>query len=74
MAFQNDYRHMLDVLHNRRPARLPIYEHIISPLIMEKILGVRFADLNPGNASDLEEFFTQYCRFFQAGRRLPGHD
>jgi len=66
MAFQNDYRHMLDVLHNRRPARLPIYEHIISPLIMEKILGVRFADLNPGNASDLEEFFTQYCRFFQA--------
>ena len=39
MPFQNDYHHMLDVLNNRRPARLPVYEHIISPLIMEKILG-----------------------------------
>ena len=38
-AFQPDYRHMLDVLNNRRPARLPVYEHIISPLIMEKVLG-----------------------------------
>lgn len=45
MNFQPDYRHMLDVLANRRPARLPVYEHIISPVIMEKILGIRFADL-----------------------------
>jgi len=33
MPFQPDYRYMLDVLANRRPARLPIYEHIISPTI-----------------------------------------
>ena len=26
MAFANDYRHMLDVLANRRPRRLPAYE------------------------------------------------
>ena len=39
MPFQPDYRHMLDVLANRRPARLPIYEHIISPTIMEQMLG-----------------------------------
>lgn len=31
MSFQPDYRYMLDVLVNRRPARLPIYAHIISP-------------------------------------------
>jgi len=48
MPFQPDYRHMLNVLENRRPARLPVYEHIISPLIMEKILNVRFADLAGG--------------------------
>ena len=48
MPFQPDYRHMLDVLANRRPARLPIYEHIISPTIMEQILGVRFAALEAG--------------------------
>jgi uroporphyrinogen decarboxylase len=56
---------MLDVLHNRRPACLPIYEHIISPKIMERILQVPFADLQTGTGSDLKEFFTHYCRFFQ---------
>jgi uroporphyrinogen decarboxylase len=56
---------MIDVLCNRRPARLPVYEHIISPKIMEKIMGVQFADLIKGNAADLEMFFQQYTRFFQ---------
>ena len=65
MAFQNDYRYMLDVLNNRRPQRLPIYEHIIDPVIMEKILDVEFAGLFDGDDADLLEFFTQYCRFFQ---------
>jgi uroporphyrinogen decarboxylase len=65
MPFEPDYHHMLSVLENRRPARLPVYEHIISPLIMEKILNVRFADLAAGQAADLDEFFRQYCRFFK---------
>jgi uroporphyrinogen decarboxylase len=65
MTFQNDYRYMLDVLANRRPARLPVYEHIISPKIMEQVLGVQFADLIEGGPSDQEEFFRQYGRFFQ---------
>ena len=55
---KNDYCHMLDVLHNRRPPRLPVYEHIISPLIMEQVLGVQFAALSAGDPADLEEFFT----------------
>jgi uroporphyrinogen decarboxylase len=65
MTFQNDYHFMLDVLDNRKPARLPVYEHIISPLIMEKILGVRFADLIEGDAADLDQFFELYSRFFK---------
>ena len=65
MAFQNDYRYMLDVLNNRRPARLPMYEHIISPKIMEKVWGVQFAELIEGSPSDRDEFYRQYCRFFQ---------
>jgi uroporphyrinogen decarboxylase len=64
-AFQNDYRHMIDVLNNRRPARLPVYEHIISPVIMEKILGVEFAALHAGDGPDLDQFFREYARFFQ---------
>ena len=65
MVFQADYQHMIDVMENKRPARLPLYEHIISPQIMEEILGVQFADLIEGNQSDIEEFFSYYCRFFQ---------
>jgi uroporphyrinogen decarboxylase len=64
MIFQPDYHFMLDVMANRRPARLPIYEHIISPVIMDKILGVPFAHLEQGDSSDLEEFFRHYCRFW----------
>ncbi len=63
--FENDYRHMLEVLGNRRPRRLPIYEHIISAEIMEKILGVKFAALGDGGPAEQLEFFRRYCGFFQ---------
>jgi hypothetical protein len=36
MIFKPDYRHILEVLKNRRPERLPLYEHYISPKFMEK--------------------------------------
>jgi len=53
------------VLANRQPTRLPIYEHIISPVIMERVLNIQFADLIDGSPADQEEFFRQYSRFFQ---------
>jgi uroporphyrinogen decarboxylase len=64
MTFQSNYTYMLDVLANRRPARLPIYEHIISPVIMEQVLGASFAALEQGDDADLNEFFRHYCRFW----------
>jgi uroporphyrinogen decarboxylase len=65
MEIKNDYRMMLEVFANRRPSRLPIYEHLISPKIMEQILGREFADLLTGDAKDQDEFFREYCSFFQ---------
>jgi len=65
MVFEPDYTQMEAVLRNERPARLPVYEHIISPKIMEKVLGVEFAALEGGQNADLTEFFTQYCRFWR---------
>lgn len=64
-SFAPDHRHMLDVLANRRPRRLPVYEHKIDPKIMEQVLGIAFADLERGNDDDLNEFFRQFSRFFQ---------
>ena len=63
--FQNDYRHMLDVLNNKRPKRLPVYEHIISAEIMEKVLNVKFSELFDGGSAELDEYFKHYCRFFK---------
>lgn len=65
MTFEPDYRNMLDVLANRKPRRLPVYEHLISTDIMEKVLGIEFQNLIYGNNSDRQEFFKQYCRFFK---------
>ena len=64
MPFEPDYRHMLAVLRNQRPARLPLYEHHISPLVMEQILGRRFAALQAGDDRDLDEFYRHFCHFF----------
>ena len=59
-TFEPDWHHFDAVMKNRRPDRLPIYEHIISPAVMEKVLEVRFA-----GSEDLKEFFHHYCRFFR---------
>jgi uroporphyrinogen decarboxylase len=65
MTYINDYRHMLAVLANRRPARLPLYEHVINPPVMEAILNVSFAALAEGSDSDLREYYRHVCRFYQ---------
>jgi uroporphyrinogen decarboxylase len=65
VPFQPDYRHIVDVLRNRRPTRLPIYEHLINPGIMEKILGVEFAGFLEGGRAEAQSFFSPYCRFFK---------
>ncbi len=65
MSFQPDYRHIVDAARNHRPARLPIYEHIIDPVFMEKQLDRQFADLAEGDEADLMQYFRQYCDFFK---------
>ncbi len=62
----NDYRYMLDVLANRRPARLPVYEHAIDPTIMEKVLNRSFTGLAAGDQADIDEYYRNVCAFWQA--------
>ena len=63
--FQNDYRYMLDVMANRKPRRLPLYEHIICPEIMEEILDVEFAELIDGDSADQKRFFNTTTASFK---------
>lgn len=64
--FEPDCRHLVEAARNRRPARLPLYEHIIAPEIMEQVLDVPFRPLGDGrDPADLREYFTHVCRFFR---------
>ena len=68
-TFQPDYHHFEAVMRNRRPARLPLYEHLVNPGIMGRLLGVDLeallAGAAAGNAGDQAEAMRQHCRFFQ---------
>lgn len=84
MSFQPDYRYFADVMKNKRPARLPLYEHIVKASSMERIMDMRFAELEGGDTHDQAEYFRHHCRFFREmtydtvsyeiciGRALPG--
>jgi len=51
MTFEPDYRIIVDAATNRKPSRLPIYEHAIDESIMALVLG---ADMNlQGKASQI---------------------
>ena len=65
MDFKPDYKNIVDAAQNRRPSRLPLYEHHISDRIMEKVLGREFSSLLAGDKSDKEEYFRHYCAFFE---------
>ncbi len=65
MNFQPDFRNFAKVMRNERPARLPLYEHIVCAEAMEKILGASFAGLEKGHGPELQEYFRQHCRFFR---------
>jgi uroporphyrinogen decarboxylase len=62
--FQPDYANIVDAALNRKPKRLPLYEHNISAKKMEEIRGRKFVDLYDGNDADKAEYFREYSRFF----------
>ena len=62
--FAPDYRYFESVMRNRRPARLPLYEHFVNTPVMEKMLGVKFSAFDDGTPSGIREFFRHYCRFY----------
>jgi uroporphyrinogen decarboxylase len=68
--FTPDYHNIVNAAENKASSRIPLYEHIISPVIMETMRGKKFAELYNGNYRDKQEFFRHYCDFF----REAGYD
>jgi len=65
MAFEPDYRHIADAAVNRRPARLPLYEHVIDPGLMGTILNEPMGLPSEPSRSDVYHYMDQMCRFFR---------
>lgn len=63
--FEPDYRNIELSARNTEAPRLPLYEHIISDRIMEKITNRSFVELYNGSYSDKLEYFKHYCDFFK---------
>jgi uroporphyrinogen decarboxylase len=58
-TFEPDYTNIVDAAYNRKPKRLPIYDHVISGTKYDDILGHKISGLPNGNYKDKVEFFRQ---------------
>ena len=62
--FQPDYTNILNVLYNRRPAYLPLYEHNIDAPFVSKYLGETIA-ITSNQPDELETYFKKYINFWK---------
>jgi uroporphyrinogen decarboxylase len=64
MDFQPDYRHILDVLHNKKPERLPLYEHHIDLPFISRYLE-REIGLEGTRPLDFENYYRIITGFWK---------
>ncbi|HLF36109.1 MAG TPA: uroporphyrinogen decarboxylase family protein [Cyclobacteriaceae bacterium] len=62
--FQPDYTHVENVLYNRRPDRLPLYEHHIDLPFISKALGKEIT-LQGNRPEDLENYYCVITGFWK---------
>jgi len=62
--FAPDYRNILEVLNNRRPKRLPLYEHAIDLPFIQKIAGHDLA-IQGNTERDYREYYRSISKFWQ---------
>lgn len=62
--FQADYRNILEVLYNRKPKRLPLYEHHIDVPFISKYLNEDIV-LQGSNPNDYENYYHKIISFWK---------
>jgi uroporphyrinogen decarboxylase len=71
MKFEPNYQNLVDAATNQKPERFPLYEHGISFVKMDEILGQSFAHLfDSRDKADLKTFFRYHNLFY----RQMGYD
>ena len=78
--FQPVYNNLVDVLYNRKPKRLPLYEHNIDLPFIQKCLGEEIpfgntqADLEKFPFDDIPRvFWEKYTPHLEAIRKVTNH-
>jgi uroporphyrinogen decarboxylase len=66
MEFQPDYRNVELAARNRRPPRLPLYEHFINDDSIERFIHNPLAGLVHGDQNDRVEYFRRVCEFWKS--------
>jgi len=64
MSFTPDYTQIEAVLHNRRPERLPLYEHHIDTPFIEKLAG-KSIGIEGKRSKDYENYYHQVISFWK---------
>jgi uroporphyrinogen decarboxylase len=62
--FQPDYHQILEVLYNRKPDRLPLYEHHIDLPFIENALN-KTIQIEGNRPADFEAYYTQIAGFWR---------
>lgn len=63
--FNPDYTNILQVLYNKKPAYLPLYEHSIDPRVMTKITNQSF-DLSGTTEADYRDYYAKIINFWRS--------
>lgn len=63
--FIPDYNNMILAASNKKPKRIPFYEHQIANDIISKVMKTVLKPLETYADNELDEYFSVYCAFFK---------
>ena len=64
-APQPNYQFLVDAVQNKKPERMPVYEHAIDPGFIEKATGIPMTQLLCGNTGDRRAYIRHLVDFWQ---------
>ncbi|MBN2558787.1 MAG: hypothetical protein JXB33_08550 [Clostridia bacterium] len=62
--FSPDYNNIVSAAQNRKPKRIPVYEHQISEKIISSVMNKKLDPIDTVPDSGIDEYFRIYCDFF----------